>query len=806
MWRSLVARLTGGQEVVGSNPVIPTMVTFIAILSILSVVLILCIILTYRSKKPIATSTRRLMISALFPVAANIVCVLSSNYELSGFGYLLYFVSTDWMLAYSLRFIMLYCGYPYRKTIWERLVGLLCGIDTVVLFINPWFVHAFNIEEVVLPSGRVYFKYYSMWYHYIHLGLSYALSITCILILIFKLVKTSALYREKYAVMLLSALLVSLSELYYVFNRSVLEYSMIAYAVFPILVYFFALVYKPYIATYRLFNEVLTHVSEAIFFFDPDNACIYVNRYGREMLEYAGESIDSAWDYAVRVLAGGDPFTMQEIMAEGYYQCIREGTVGEEKFTFDLELHRIVDKKDHTVGAFVTARDRTEEQERLNKERYQATHDSLTGLYNADYLFSRMEKQLIENPSQRYVIVASDIKGFKMVNDIYGRKTGDDVLINIANLIRRAATGDTLYGRLGNDKFGVMVRRDKYREELFTGDIQRMTHLREDMFYPIIIHMGVYEVTDRRIPPSVMFDRAFMAVATIKNDIQNRVAYYDSNLRENMLWEQRLSGSIDAGLDEEQIMPYMQPQVTTDGRIQGVELLARWMHPTEGFLRPRRFLPTLEKNGYVVRLDEYMWERACRTLKRWEEQGWNNLYISVNISPVDFFFVDVLDILTSLIKKYEIEPKKLRLEITENTMMYDAKRRIETIDQLREAGFIVQMDDFGNGFSSLNMLKDLPIDVIKIDMAFLEETRNMSRAKQILESMIVLAKHLEIPVITEGVETREQLDFLANMGCDMFQGHYFAHAMPIEEFEKRCIVESEGRIEPGAGIAKKTEE
>jgi len=295
----------------------------------------------------------------------------------------------------------------------------------------------------------------------------------------------------------------------------------------------------------------------------------------------------------------------------------------------------------------------------------------------------------------------------------------------------------------------------------------------------------VYEVTDRRIPVSVMFDRAYMALMTIKNDMQKRVAYYDSNLREDMLWEQRIAGSIDVGLEQNQIVPYLQSQVLSDGTIIGAEMLARWQHPTEGFLKPRRFLPTLEKNGYVVRLDQFMWEQACRTIKRWEESGWDELYISVNISPVDFFFMDVVDEFCNLIKKYDVEPGKLRLEITENTMMYDAKRRIESIEKLREHGFMVEMDDFGNGFSSLNMLKDIPLDVIKIDMAFLEETRDEERAREILESMISLAKRLEIPVITEGVETKEQLDFLTEMGCDMFQGYYFSRAVPISEFEHR---------------------
>ena len=781
----MVARLTGGQEVVGSNPVIPTMYTFVIILSVLAVLLLVSIVLTYRSKKPIVSSTRRLMISALFPVIANIIITLSENYNLSEVGYLIYFISTDWLLIYAVRFVTEYCGYPYRGTWLERTLGMLGGIDFIMLLGNHWFHNAFGLSEVVLENGHIYYKYYSLWYHGIHLAFSYFMTAALVILLIMKLTHTAAIYREKYFVMLGTVLVIGVWELYYVVNKSILEYSMISYAVLPVIVAFFALVYKPYFATYRMFKEVMLNISEAIFFNDDKNDCIYINRRAKEILDYVGKSQEEAWDYAVEVLAGGDVYVMEDIMNEGYFQALRNYTFGEESFTFELELQKLTDKKGRYVGSFITAKDRTEEQKRLDKERYQATHDSLTGLYNADYLYTRIEKMLMEDPNHRYVIVASDIKSFKMVNDVYGRKVGDEILINIARQIEALSTKYTIYGRIGSDKFGLIMRRENFSESLFNTQVKKVTMLNTEMIYPIVIHVGVYEVTDRRIPVSVMFDRAYMALMTIKNDMQKRVAYYDSNLREDMLWEQRIAGSIDVGLEQNQIVPYLQSQVLSDGTIIGAEMLARWQHPTEGFLKPRRFLPTLEKNGYVVRLDQFMWEQACRTIKRWEESGWDELYISVNISPVDFFFMDVVDEFCNLIKKYDVEPGKLRLEITENTMMYDAKRRIESIEKLREHGFMVEMDDFGNGFSSLNMLKDIPLDVIKIDMAFLEETRDEERAREILESMISLAKRLEIPVITEGVETKEQLDFLTEMGCDMFQGYYFSRAVPISEFEHR---------------------
>ena len=802
MWRSLVARLTGGQEVVGSNPVIPTMITFITILSILTLVLFFCMFRTKKSKKPISKVMFQLMVSALFPVASNMIIIFSPNATVSGIGYACYFGSTNWMLVYMLRFCAEYCDYNYRRTTYERLVGFLAGVDTILVFLNPILHHCFKMERVVLENGHVYFKYDSLWYHYVHLGFSYSIVAICMIVLIVKTVKTSALYREKYFVIEFCIVVVAVWEMYYVLNKSVLEYSMISYLTVAILIYFFAIEYKPYIATYRMLSEVVTNITEAIFFFDDNYKCIYINRRAKELYERTGhrvesiEALNGAWDYAKSVLENAE-IDVDDIIREGYFQCIRNFDVGSEKLTYSIEFQKVLDKKDRLAGSFLTVKDRTEEQRRLDKERYQATHDSLTGLYNADYMFSRIEKMLIENPDQRYVVVTSDIKGFKMVNDIYGRKTGDEILINLANQIRERASEDTIYGRIGGDKFGLIMNRKNFDEHIFEDGVRRVKSdmdKERDMFYPIIIHVGVYEVTDKRIPPSVMFDRATMALVTIKNDMQKRVAYYDVNLRENILWEQRIAGSIDTGLEEDQILAYVQPQVSLDGTIKGVEMLARWMHPTEGFLKPRRFLPTLEKNGYIVRLDQYMWEKACKTIKSWEAEGWDDLYVSVNISPVDFFFIDVVEVFVSLVEKYEIDPKKLRLEITEHTMMYDAKRRIDAIYSLREHGFIVEMDDFGKGFSSLNMLKDIPIDVIKVDMMFLDETRDSEKAEEILKSIVSLAKRLRLPVITEGVETKEQLQFLSGIGCDLYQGYYYARAVPIPEFEDRYMRKGDGRI------------
>ena len=195
----------------------------------------------------------------------------------------------------------------------------------------------------------------------------------------------------------------------------------------------------------------------------------------------------------------------------------------------------------------------------------------------------------------------------------------------------------------------------------------------------------------------------------------------------------------------------------------------------------------LKKNGMIVKLDQYMWEAACKQLRKWKDEGKKDMYISVNISPKDFYFMDVKQVLTDLVKKYNIEPQKLKLEITETAIMTNIDNPVEILDGLRKEGFIIEMDDFGSGYSSLNMLKDIYVDILKIDMAFLRKSNDEERGRKILKTMIQLAKDLEMPTITEGVETLEQVEFLKAMGCKMFQGYYFAKPMDVATFEEKYM-------------------
>ena len=404
-----------------------------------------------------------------------------------------------------------------------------------------------------------------------------------------------------------------------------------------------------------------------------------------------------------------------------------------------------------------------------------------------EYFYEIAKEKMLENPNQEYYILCTDVKNFKLVNDIFGVQAGDKLLMRISGVLHSLASENWVYGRLAADKFAICVPKTEFHEEKILKKIVRMaklTELNENSIFKIHIHIGVYRVEDRNLGISVMCDRANLAIKTIKNSYQNIVAYYQKNLRDSFINEQKIISEFEEAIRTRQFQAYIQPQISAiDGKIRGGETLVRWIHPESGMIPPIKFIEIFEQAGFISRLDAYMWETACMQLQKWKHAGLTEAYLSVNISQKDFYLLDVYKILTGLVEHYHLNPRNLHLEITETAVMNNPQAQLPLIDKLRNYGFLVEIDDFGSGYSSLNTLKDLKADILKIDMGFLSKTENSERSKLILRMIIALAKALKMEVITEGVETQEQVNFLKAYGCDIFQGYYFAKPMPVADFE-----------------------
>ena len=408
----------------------------------------------------------------------------------------------------------------------------------------------------------------------------------------------------------------------------------------------------------------------------------------------------------------------------------------------------------------------------------------MTGLYNEECFYEKVKEALHDETEEAFYIVCSDIQNFKFINDIFGKQVGDELLIKMAGRLKDRVALGGIYGHLEQDRFALLIKKRDFDPNIFK-DIPKEVHTNKELSYPVNIFLGVYEVTDRTMPVSEMCEHAIMAVHTLKGRFNLEIAYYDEDLRASVLKEQELTSDLDRALANKEIQIYLQPQITSDDKMVGAEALVRWLHPTRGMVMPGEFIEIFENNGLIVKLDQYIWRLACEHLKRWKESGWGDKYISVNISPTDFHFIDIYDTFIELIEEYQINPKNLRLEITETAVITNLEKQLELIEKLRDAGFIVEMDDFGSGYSSLNMLKDIRVDVLKFDLHFLRNSNDIERSRKIIKSLMILSHELNMPAISEGVETKEQVEFLKGIGCNLFQGYYFAKPMDVKTFEEK---------------------
>ena len=752
-------------------------VAFSAIFTFLMIALCFCAVKGFRSNRKIGRAVGWLDLSLLPPMIGNIIIIGSSVEIRSLVGEYIFSLGMNGVLVALVNFTNIYCSGMGNGQQKPTAVYIVLTADFVQVLANIFFGHAFDLEPVMVQD-KTYFRLVPHWGQYLHRTVDYAVFFCVILIFLLASVKTSRLFREKFTMLLTSMIVLGIWQTFYVFSRTPVDRSMIGYGVVGILVFYLALYHRPMRLLDRTLSNIVSEMSEALFIYDPTGKCIWANEKG---LELTGASIKRLDDIPASL---SKKFGEREYGIDAWSDNKVIVSDGSEKYYY-IENRPVNDDKNNLGGSVLIIRDNTEEQLRLKRELYNSIHDSLTGLYTKQYLYECIRGMLDGAPDTDFVAVFVDVKNFKIVNDIFSSSFGDIALKQIAEWIKADMNEKCVYGRLAGDTFGVFLPAEQFENdrERLENELANFTVSDGNASHHLVMHLGVYETADRDIDVSVMFDRAHLALSTITDDYNNHIAYYDNDLREKILWEQRITAELREAIDTMQLRPYLQPITDRSGRVVGAEALARWIHPVHGFMPPSMFIPVFEKNGMITEVDKHMWRCACKILSKWKECG-RDLFISVNISPKDFYFIDVVSEIKSLVDEYGIEPIKLRIEITETVMMNDPEERMKVLDDFRRLGFIVEMDDFGSGYSSLNLLKDMPVDVLKIDMRFLSASGSKERAKTIVKNIIRLSEELDISSLTEGVETEKQYHHLSLMGCKLFQGYYFAKPLPQDEFEQ----------------------
>ena len=413
----------------------------------------------------------------------------------------------------------------------------------------------------------------------------------------------------------------------------------------------------------------------------------------------------------------------------------------------------------------------------------QMNTDRLTGLMSKDYFYVKADEMITQNPDKEYNIVCTDIEDFNLYNDIFGYEEGDRLLVKLSKQIRENLEGRGICGRFQADKFVCLVESD-YERSSREKFIELLSKEQFFTFKNVRIKWGIYEVDDSDISVEKMCDRAQLAVQSIKGIYGKYYHVYDDALREALVKEKRITDAMRGALLDEQFVVYLQPKYNlTDNSMNGAEALVRWKHPEWGMIPPGEFIPVFEKNGFIFNLDCYVWEKTCQIISGWIRDGKPVVPVSVNVSRADLYRKNLVTVLSGLVEKYDIPYHLLHLEITESAYVDNPYQIMTSVEELRTLGFIIEMDDFGSGYSSLNMLGEMKLDIMKLDMAFVRNETAKSLNRSILSNVVTMAHKLHLSVTAEGVETINQLQRLKSIGCDTAQGFFFSKPVPVEEFD-----------------------
>lgn len=433
-----------------------------------------------------------------------------------------------------------------------------------------------------------------------------------------------------------------------------------------------------------------------------------------------------------------------------------------------------------------------------------AYKDHLTGISNF-YSFKQEISNMIQNKKvTSYAIWFLDVKKFKFVNDILGYDEGDRLLISIAGKLEEKKDPEEAFCRIFADSFVGIHQYESKKEmkEWFNSiaDEYKNWNMPQNKKIPIELCMGVYclEETDKNLSADLLVNRANIAQKHIKDQPGNQFGFYNKEISDKVVLESELESEIDNALEKQEFKLFIQPKISIQqgNRIVGGEVLVRWEHPRKGTISPGKFIPLMERDGKIILLDRYMFEAACKWLHDYLQEGRPPINLAVNVSKIGMLKDDFVDFYTSVKKKYEISDGLLELEFTETVLLKDNNVFNYLVGKLRQNGFVCSLDDFGSGYSSLNLLKNLPIDVLKLDIMFFKKSTDITRERIVISNIINMAKELQIRTIAEGVEYVETVDFLQLAGCDLIQGYVFFKPMPLEAFDTMLMEKNGIYMEP----------
>ena len=685
----------------------------------------------------------------------------------------------SWILMFFLRYsYMRNAAFQKQNYYSNHSLAVVVLVDNILLLINAFteVLFKFRVSEY---EDNVYVTAEWSPFFIIHLIGCVIIVALIVSVLFQKARRVASIYRGRYIVgcVTFSSWLVLEIVIRLISNN--MSMGSVFLVTIGIICFYFMYFLYPMMRIERMKTFAINNMSEPVLMFDYNNNLQVYN------------------DAAEKMLGVSSYLPMEKYIADNelYYTLEERGKVKDKKREFTrtklidgraylIHGQELWDEKDKFVGTLVVYTDITSQEKLKDEATLYATRDQLTGLWNRDYFFEMVSKTIRENPDVEFCMVVSDIYQFKMFNEILGYSTGDDLLLAVAQGYRERCKRLWVFSRISGGKYALLIPKADFHEKAFMAFIRGVFE-RKNYELKVHCYVGVYEIIDRDISAESMYTRAFMALESIKGDLQKNIAYYHEEIRNKRIFETTTLDEMDRALLNNEFVIFLQPQMDIhSNQTISAEALIRWNKPGRGLVSPSEFIPIFENNGMIAKLDYHVWELACRQLHIWKNEGYEERSISVNISAKDFYLADLYESITGLVERYKINPRNLKLEITETAFVLDVEKQMELVRKLQDYGFIIEIDDFGSGYSSLNSLKDINVDVLKMDMKFFEKSDETDRAEKIVRSVVKLANELGMPVIAEGVETEEDIEMLRRVGCQMVQGFYYSKPLSVEDYEK----------------------
>lgn len=715
----------------------------------------------------ICTISAMLLIYSLF--------LMSEFYNKALILFCVYKVCAIWTYYLAFSFNHAFTNTTKKLGFIKEFYFILCFIDSVLLLANARVNVIFDLVPAHTNAG---FFYWGIKYTYrfgFHKLVCAILSFSSLALLISSIVKAPSYNKVKYVTILTSESLVLIAN--YVFNSLDLPLNISLLMLVASSIFIANYVNKDFSAPVLIgpLSAITESINDVIFCYDSSENLIYANSAAKNVFKKSNDNLEN--------------------FAKEFRQNFLKNRPSELSLKLDNgeERYYITEYKDFfisnsNIGSYLRLQDKTKETLESRRKNYIATHDLLTGLFNRSGFFKKMQEALYQNTFKNPILICTNIKDFKLINTIYSEQVGDSVLQNQTEVMKRLpGHKKSIIGRIADDKFAILMEKQDFDKDIFEEVFNEVSCIIEKTLYNIQIVAGIYEIYDKKDTIQSIYDKAKISLDAIKDSDNQVFSFYNPSMMEKMLKEKDIVNDFEKSLNEKQFSIQLQPVIDKEGNVLGAESVVRWNNPKYEDLTPSSFLDVLERTSLIYKLDVYVWELVAKKLHEWKKRGFADRFISVNVSSKDKFFIDIIKTFSELIKKYDISPQNFKVEIRETAMLENPEKTIAIFSQLKKLGIKVYIDNFGTGFSSLNVLKDFIADGIKMDTSFLSESKVSGKNKIILQTMISMSSDLGMEFIAKGVESENQMLALSKMDCKLFQGFYFSKPLPVKTYEAKYL-------------------